>query len=81
MADGVQGFLSLTILITILIVWTWVWTLDQDPAFQDVGEPVWVPPYNEPTNVHGASKFWSGRSGEDSLFFHGALAEPPDISR
>jgi hypothetical protein len=81
MDHDIHGFISLTVVLTALLVWTWVWTLDPDPAFQDVGEPSWVPPPNEPTNGHGASKFWAGGPTEDSLFFHGVLATPPDISR
>ena len=64
MDDNVHrwSFVSITILLTLLIVWTCVWTLDRDPAFYEVGEPAWVPPPNEPTNAHGASKFWAGRT-------------------
>ena len=74
-------FMIITILITVLLVWSWAWTLDQDPAFPDVGKPAWVPPAGEPTNVHGANIFWSGAPNEDTIFFHGVLATPPENSR
>jgi len=77
----VGRFISFTIFLTLLLVWSWVWTIDPDPAFQDVGEPTWVPPHNEPTNTHGASKFWAGGPMEDSIFFHGIIDEPLMRSR
>lgn len=68
--------MSFTILVTVLLVWTWVWTLNRDPLIHRVGTTVFVPPYDEPTNEHGGSIFWSGKPGEDTIFFHGIIDAP-----
>ena len=83
--------LGVTFLLTVLLIWSWGWSLNEDPAFPNVGpryeHPAWtqtpafVPPFNEPSTPRGASKFWSNDPGEDSIFFHGIIDEPLMRSR